>query len=422
MLVPDAGFVSRRITQEARTLARLGATVDLFPTLEPLQALEPTQPGVRLLMPNAWEAPAGRAQALGRKLKALMRRRAGPVHRAIDSLQYALSDRAAQIAATHAPQLLAAGAYDVVFAHDLPVLPLGIRLKRAWGAALVVDLHEIFPEQRDILGSGQARAYWQRVESRGLSEADGLLAVNEAIDEYASGRFLVTSNRAVVHNAVPFVRRDELRGAPRIREIYGMTAGSRVAVFAGSLRLHGNLETLVLGFGEAKLDGWALALVGDGPARSRLEGLIAAHRLDDRVFIGYRASQDDLVGLLASAEFGIIPFLPYSRNLEMSTPAKLYEYIQARLPILTTRLPLVAGVVDECHTGGYFDGETIPSTAQGIRAFVSDTHPAISAADLDAAARAVCWQREEPALAAVVDVATAGVFDLAGALEREARS
>ena len=254
-----------------------------------------------------------------------------------------------------------------------------------------------------------------------MPESDGILCVNEAVESYVTERYRVTVNRRVLHNAVPFLDLTRIR-TPRIHDLYGIPSTTRVAVFAGSLRLHGNLETMLLGFAAARLEGWALALIGDGPLQPKLERLVATHRLEQMVRLGYRAPQDDLVGILSSADFGIIPFLPYSRNLEISTPAKLYEYIQARLPILATPLPLVAPVIEERGIGGTFDASTAASAADGIRRFVAETLPLITADRLEAAARQVNWQAEEASLVAIVDGATAGAYDLAGRLRAEDRS
>ena len=126
MLAPEAGFLSRRIIQEASSLARLGAAVDIFPALELLPDPRTLQPRVRLLARAASGERSGRAESLGRRLKFEFKRRARPLHRLIDAVQYTVTDRAGQIAETNLDQLLEAGPYDVIFAHDIPVLRLGI--------------------------------------------------------------------------------------------------------------------------------------------------------------------------------------------------------------------------------------------------------------------------------------------------------
>lgn len=415
MLAPEAGFLSRRVIQEATTLARLGAAVDVFATVEPLPDPHFTIPGARLLNRDASVAPTNRAESCGRWVKSHLRRKARPLHRLVDAIQYTVSDRAGQIADANIGQILRTGPYDVVFAHDIPVLPLAIRLKAAWGAVLVADLHEIFPEQMDVLGSSQAQRYWRRVEVDGLPAADGILCVNEAVESYVTERYQVTSNLRVLHNAVPYVNA-WTPGVARIHDIFGLPTATRVAVFGGSLRLHGNLETMALGFAAAKLDGWALVFIGSGPLQAALERLIAANGLQGTVFVGHRAPQDEVVQVLSSADFGIIPFLPYSKNLALSTPAKLYEYIQARLPVLTTALPLISRVVDENANGGYFDAADPALAGDGIRRFVETTLPGVTKDRLERAARRVSWQHEETALISVVDEATAGAFGLSGRL------
>jgi len=417
MLAPETGFLSRRIAQEAATLGRIGADVDVYPALDGLSGVGAIGPGARLL-PKAAALPA--SDTLARRAKGIVRRRARPVHRLIDALQYSLIDRAKQIADANEAELQRLGPYDLIVAHDLPVLPLALRLKRAWRVPVVVDLHEIFPEQTDVLGSPQAAAYWRRVESACLPEVDGIVSVNEAIDDYVVKWYRVTPNRAVVHNAVPYRDNVGPPSRPSIHEIYELPEAVRIAVFAGSLRLNGNLSMLIEGFGEAQLDGWVLAFIGDGPARQDLERLVIARGLGDRVRIGYQAPQQDLVSIISTGDFGVIPFRPVSMNLEISTPAKLYEYIQARLPVLTTELPLVARIVNEHHNGAFLDASTSATTADGFRQFVSESLPAIGPDILERTARSVSWQAEEAQLLAVLDAASPGTYDLGARLNTEA--
>ena len=181
--------------------------------------------------------------------------------------------------------------------------------------------------------------------------------------------------------------------------------------------MHGNLETMALGFAAARLEGWALAFIGSGPLQATLERLIAVNGLERTVFVGYRAPQDEVVQVLSSADFGIIPFLPFSQNLAVSTPAKLYEYIQARLPVLTTALPLISRWWTRTPTAAILTPST-PPRRRWHPPICGDHPPSHHRGAARAGRRRVSWQHEEATLTEVVDEATARRWNLPSSSRR----
>jgi len=178
-------------------------------------------------------------------------------------------------------------------------------------------------------------------------------------------------------------------------------------VFGGSLRPDNNLVEMVEGFGQANLDGWVLAIVGSGPLADRIDARIASLGIGDRVFSGHRARQEDLVALLASADIGLIPYMPQSRNLLIATPNKLYEYIQARLPIASSPLPMIERVIRANENGAFIDFSSPRVIARDLRRFVASDLPAITTEALEVAARDVCWEHDEERLVGLVRDAVA---------------
>lgn len=105
--------------------------------------------------------------------------------------------------------------------------------------------------------------------------------------------------------------------------------------------------------------------------------------------------------MLASAQIGVLSYQAESLNLEAATPNKLYEYIQARLPIATSPLPQVARVITEYRNGQLIDFSTAESAALGLRQFASE-YPAISADALEAAATELSWERDADRMLSLV--------------------
>jgi glycosyltransferase involved in cell wall biosynthesis len=406
MLTPDEGYLDRRIAQEAATLACRGWSVDIFPVVDSgLRYAGPLVKGVRLLSSPHPPAPEGSVRRALRASRRQVGRVAPWADRAMEALRYLRWDRARQLADASREHLLSLGPYGVVFAHDVPVFPLAVELAKRWESPLICDLHEIFPEQDEHFTTGTARRYWRSVESIGMSDADGIICVNAAVADYVRATYAPSVPIIVLHNTMPFMTREALIGRS-IGDYYSIPAGSRVMIFAGSLRPYANLEMVIAGFGRANLEGWVLAILGDGPLKETLLREVKRLGLRDRIFLGARADERDLVPVIASADVGLLPYQAVGINHAIATPNKLFEYLQARVPIATSRLPMIERIMEEARTGGYVDYSSTEAAADGLRAFVRRTLPDIMPDALDAAAERFAWEREEGGLVDLVQAVT----------------
>ncbi len=403
MLTPDEGHLDRRIAQEAATLASNGWEVDIYPAVDPgLDFQSELAPGVRLLgNPRLPIGTSDGRRQFVRTIKRNLARVVPPAGRLIEAAQYRTRDIAGEITDANLSHLLHLGPFDLIVAHDVPVMPLAAHLKDAWGAKLISDLHEVFPEQDEHFTTETARRYWRGLEAAGLTASDGIICVNAAVADYVRATHAPAAPIAVVHNSVPYV--EPSASGPTIRSYYPIPDGARIMLFAGSLRPHTNLEVLIEGFAAANLSGWVLAILGEGPLQVELEAMVRRRRLEARVFLGRHVRQRDLIQVASSADIGLLPYQAYGFNHLIATPNKLFEYIQARLPIATSRLPMVERIIAPLGNGAFVDFSGVSTLAGELAVFAQTIAPRISQDVLEKAARRFSWENEEPALLGIVD-------------------
>jgi glycosyltransferase involved in cell wall biosynthesis len=165
----------------------------------------------------------------------------------------------------------------------------------------------------------------EELERATLSSADVVFAVSPPLAAYAARRG--ARRVEVLQNAVAIER----FGQPVARN-----GADPVAVFAGSLRPWHGIETIADAWRQLGRSAPGLLVVGDGPARSRLEGLGA--RVTGQV------PPARVPGLLALASIGLAP---YSAGAPVYfSPLKLFEYLAAGLATIVADLPAVTDVVD----------------------------------------------------------------------------
>jgi glycosyltransferase involved in cell wall biosynthesis len=407
MLTPDEGHLDRRIAQEAGTLAAHGWEVDIYPAVDPgLDYEADLPPGVRLLVNPRPIRAAGRQRGTLRRVKRTVARLVPPAGRFIEWTQYRTRDIGGEITDANLSHLIGLGRFDLIFAHDVPVMPLAARLKDAWGSSLISDLHEVFPEQDEHFTTRIARGYWRRLEAAGLAASNGIICVNEAVADYVRATHSPSAPIVFIDNSAAYVE-PSAKGLT-LRSCYPIPETARIMLFAGSLRGDTHLDVLIEGFAIANLNGWVLAILGEGPTQQQLEAMVRRLGLDGQVFLGRHVPQHDLIQIARSADIGLLPYQALGFNHLIATPNKLFEYIQARLPIATSRLPMVERVVNVYGNGAFVDFSTAGATAAGLSAFVRGVAPGITPAALEAAAREFSWESQEATLLDIVHRATTG--------------
>jgi glycosyltransferase involved in cell wall biosynthesis len=94
-----------------------------------------------------------------------------------------------------------------------------------------------------------------------------------------------------------------------------------------------------------------LIIAGDGDIKTELEELTVREELQEKVqFLG-RLSIDELAELTPKADLGLSIEEDMGLNYRYALPNKLFDYIQALVPVLVTNLPEMAAIVKKYAIG-----------------------------------------------------------------------
>jgi len=259
---------------------------------------------------------------------------------------------------------------DVVFAHDLPALPGTARLAEEWNAPLIYDSHELFCEQG--IFTRKQRRIMRRVERSLIRKCDAVLTVNDSIADELAARY-GCPRPCVLTNAVdppPDFSPD--RREDHLRRHFALSPDTRIVLYQGGLVGNRNIENLVSAMRFVNEGRAALVVMGDGPLGAGLADIVDRECLRSRVFFKSAVPQEDLVSWTASADFGVIPYPPVDLNTRYCTPNKLFEYIQACLPILANDLPELRRYVAETGFGATAPMRSPEEIARTLNAWLAN--------------------------------------------------
>jgi glycosyltransferase involved in cell wall biosynthesis len=253
--------------------------------------------------------------------------------------------------------------YDAIHCHDLDTLPIGSELRAVMcpNARLIYDSHELFPHQ---FPSGRYQRYWSRVETDYVNAADLVITVNESIARVLT-HFYGIDRPEVIYNSYEASQRDEpLDDMTFLRHFRARTGHFRV-MFQGNMVAEKNVETLLRAF-HILPETTQLFLLGGGPLWEPL------HTLRDRlgltnVFLGPWVEQEKLLSYVKQAHMGVIPYLGDELlNNRYCTPNKLFEFIEAEIPICASDLPELRRIVKGYGLGGVYAMHDPESIAKAI--------------------------------------------------------
>jgi glycosyltransferase involved in cell wall biosynthesis len=229
--------------------------------------------------------------------------------------------------------------YDLVQVATVPdFLDFAALPEKLRGVPLLLDLHEDMPEFfRDRFTHPLVRPLVPLVTLAARASAavaDELITVHEPLRQLSIDRGVPPNKISVVMNSADGRLFDPARH-PR-----------RPFMADGRLRLihHSNLQRIygldgaVEGLARLRPDiDWQLDVYGDGPYRPEVVSAIERTGTGGRVTLHGRVPLDDLPGLLAGADIGLVPSVhePY---LEYSLSTKLLEYAAMGVPTIATDL------------------------------------------------------------------------------------
>jgi len=274
---------------------------------------------------------------------------------------------------------------DVLVANDLDTLPavwLASRVKRT---GLVFDSHEYFTEVPELEDRPFVKGIWRAMESFFLPGiTDSYTVCNSIAHVYKS---LYGIEMKVIRN-LPVRRREGTMAQA--------DAGKKgkVIIYQGSLNEGRGLELAIMAV--SQMNDTRLVIVGEGDIREELQSLVQKSGSGDKVSFAGRVLPEDLFSYTSRADLGISLERHTGLSYFYSLPNKLFDYIQAEIPVMVSDMPEMAGVVE--HYGvGMVTGTNDPAILASLFAEVlhDDSIKNKFRAGLKTAAAELCWENEE---------------------------
>jgi glycogen(starch) synthase len=279
---------------------------------------------------------------------------------------------------------------DIYHAHDSYPLVIAYILAKLKRSKLVYDSVELaFDTSRPASASkGRLRLWLERFIVR---RADAILATSQGHAEKIAAYYEVDKT-CVVMNCMEFRPLSALESPDPAR--------GKVVVYSGSVTRSYGLYSLAKA--TTYLEGVTTLIMGPENTRGykrELGVLIRWLEAEDRVLLLDPVGTEEVIAHLASANVGVIPPPRDIPNYRYALPNKFFDYIMARLPVVTYATPDMRRLVEWHDIGIVLADESPEALADAIRSVLANEE--YYRANLEKIAPWYSWEMES---AKMIDV------------------
>lgn len=306
----------------------------------------------------------------------------------------------------YASEIVKSFEFDIIHANDQAMLHLGSCIKKIKpSVTLVYDSHELFhswPLNASnfnsfsiMLKSYVVRKLQIRRERRNHKYIDQIITVNDSLANDLQ-KYMKAKKKVCVVRNIP-EKSEKIEKTNILREKFGIPQSTKILVFIGA-NIYArtlNLEQVIDEF--ANVPDRALVFIcGENKNAEPIHEYVKAKGVANVYFHGLIAPSD-IPAYLSSADAGLVP--TWNKN-DMSywyaLDNKLFEYINAGIPVLATQQPEYRNIVESYKCGVCVNPDEKGAYIKGFEAILADY--AVLQQNTRVASEVLTWENEQEKL------------------------
>jgi glycosyltransferase involved in cell wall biosynthesis len=277
---------------------------------------------------------------------------------------------------------------NLILANDLDTLPAAIAAGIIRNTPVIYDSHEYFTEVPELMDRQNTRSVWLWLERMLLPRVKAAYTVSQSIADSYFNRYHIPF--AVIRN-LPFARTPMGDSAEK-QNPHGRPA----IIYQGALNAGRGLEHVIRAM--EFIPEADLIIAGSGDKEAELKKLAAGSAAGNIRFTG-RLPLEKLAELTRQASLGISVEEDLGLSYRFALPNKLFDYIQAEIPVVVSNLPEMRSVVEQYGIGLVAESHQPEYLAETFRKALFDVRLRTEwQAGLTVAASTLTWENEKKSL------------------------
>ncbi len=288
---------------------------------------------------------------------------------------------------------------DIIFANDLDTLLPAYLISRIKKIPLIYDSHEYFTGVPELEHNKFAKSVWTAIEQFIFPRLSHCITVNNSIAELYEKQYgikpRVIRNVPLKFDRLAFNKQETLRK-------YHLPEKHKIFILQGAgINVDRGAEEAVLAM--QWVEGALLLIIGGGDIFHLLPSLINEKKLGDKVRLHDKVDSDELKKITASCFAGLTLDRDTNINYRLSLPNKIFDYIQACIPVIASDLPEISRIVSIYGTGIIVTPHHPEVIARAMNKLLADsTYYDQLRQNAVNASQELSWEKEKGKLIAVI--------------------
>ena len=275
---------------------------------------------------------------------------------------------------------------DILLSNDLDTLLPNYLVSVLQRKKIVYDSHELFPEIPELVHKPFVKKCWSSLEASILPKLKNNYTVCGSIAEFYHKKY--NTNFKTIINL------------PREKEIQlGIfpfnTKDQKIILYQGAINIGRGLELMIktMPFLEHTL----LVIIGDGDIYDELKQKVVENNLNNCIYFLGKISPVKLHKLTPLVDLGVSVEEDLGLNYRYALPNKIFDYIQAEVPILVSDLPEMKQIVLNYKVGEIVKSRNPKELATQIKKLLEKDF----STELKKAKKELIWEHQEEKLLSI---------------------
>ena len=234
---------------------------------------------------------------------------------------------------------------DIYFAEDIYTLPFVTMIAKARHAKIYYNSRELYPFIGGLRNRPKIQSLVTRIEKYFIKKVDLVLTTGKLDSEFLE-KYYGIDNTLVIRN-IPLNQKPDNK--IDFRKLYNIPADKLILLYQGVMLKGRGIPRIFNTM--SKLPQVYLVLLGDGEQKKNFQKLAGELGISDRVIFAGSILQKDLINYTAGADVGLSLIENISISYYHALPNKLFEYIIAGLPVLSSDLPQMKEIINIYKVG-----------------------------------------------------------------------
>jgi len=278
---------------------------------------------------------------------------------------------------------------DLLVSNDLDTLLPNYLISKIKHVPLIYDSHEYFTEVPELVNRPVVQKVWKAIEHFIFPRLTDVFTVNDTIADLFYDEYGI---RPVVVRNIPPKAGDSII---KTRKELGLPENKKILIMQGAgINVHRGAEEMV----EAMqlIENTVLLIIGGGDVVGWLKKRVLELNISDKVIFKPRMPYADLMHYTTNADAGLTLDKGTNLNYRFSLPNKLFDYIQAGIPVIASPLPEIQKVIDTYQVGCYIPDHEPENMANKINEVIADQEQMkIWKKNCSFASLELNWEKEE---------------------------